>query len=181
VLGWYQRLGKLFAELLDERCLLIYLPDSKLAYPINEDTEAALRSKDPVRALQETVTVPIVEVSGDDPSMEEAVAKARAEWPRFVEAFEAGTGEKFSIKAAITRGGNTEFIWISVTAIEGKQAYGELGNDPVNLGSLKLGSKVSVPIGDVNDWLYLDGQQKMVGGFTIQAVQKASRRKQRPS
>src|SRR6476620_2952095 len=49
---WYQLLGKLFAELLDDNCLLIYLPDSDSLFPVNEESEAALRSDDPVEALQ---------------------------------------------------------------------------------------------------------------------------------
>ncbi len=176
VLDWYRRLGKLFVELLDENCLLIFLPDSELAYPINEDTEMALRSHDPLKALQETLTLPIIEFSSDEPLMKQAVENARQGWPKFVAAYEARAGENFSVKAPVTHAGNTEFIWISVTALEGDHVYGQLANDPSNLGSLKLGSKVSVRVEDLNDWCYIDSQGNMVGGFTIEAVQKASRR-----
>jgi len=175
VRDWYRRLGKLFAELLDENCLLIYLPDSQLAYPINEDTEAALRSGDPLRALQKTLTLPIIGVSEDDPLMKQAVGKARQGWPQFVAAYETGAGENFSVKAPVTHAGHTEFIWIGVTALEGAYIYGELGNDPGDLGPLKLGSKVSVPVADLNDWCYMDSAGNLAGGFTIAAVQKASR------
>src|SRR5262245_38272828 len=177
VRDWYRRLGRLFADLLDENCLLIYLPDSQLAYPVNEDTAMALRSKDPLRALDETMTVPITEVSGDDPLMIRAVETARERWHEFVAAYEAESGENFSVKAPITHGGNTEFIWISVTGIEGEKVYGELANDPADLGPLKLGSKVSVPVADLNDWCYLDAQGNLLGGFTIEAVRKASCRR----
>jgi uncharacterized protein YegJ (DUF2314 family) len=177
ILELYRRLGKLFVELLDDNCLLIYLPDSSLAYPINEDTEAALRSENPVKALQETLTLPIVEVASDDPRMKQAVEKARQEWPKFVAAFEAGAGKNFSVKAPVTHGDNTEFIWISLTSMEGERLYGELGNDPGSLGPLKLGSKVSVLVADLTDWCYLDPEGKLAGGFTIEAVQKASRRR----
>ncbi len=51
------------------------------------------RSRDPVKALQETLTVPIVEVPPDDLVMEQAVAKARQDWPRFVAAYETGAGQ----------------------------------------------------------------------------------------
>jgi uncharacterized protein YegJ (DUF2314 family) len=174
---WYHRLATLFAELLDENCLLIFLPDTARGYPINEDTEAALRSPDPVRALQETQTLPIVEVPDDDPLMKQAVAHARECWPNFVAAFEQRAGENFSVKAPVTRGANTEFIWLSVTSLEGDRIYGELGNEPGNLGSLKLGSKVSVLVSDLNDWCYLDPQGKVAGGFTVEAVTKAQRRR----
>jgi uncharacterized protein YegJ (DUF2314 family) len=176
----YQRIGKLFAELLDDNCLLVFLPDTELAFPINEDTESALRSIDPVGELQKTVTVPIFQVEGDDPLLTQAVAKARESWPTFVEAYEGRVGQHFAVKAPITRGGNTEFIWIDVTSIEGDFVYGELGNEPANLGSLKLGSKVSVPVADLNDWCYIDSGGNVVGGFTVKAVEKASKRRQKP-
>ncbi len=176
VCEWYQRLGKLFAELLDDHSLLIYLPDTGRAYPINEETESALRSPDPITALQETLTVPIIQVSNDDPLMVQAVEKAREGWPTFIAAFEARAGTDFSIKAPITRDENTEFIWVSITSVEGDNVYGVLGNDPHNLGSLKIGSKVSVPIADLNDWCYLDSDGNMAGGFTVKAVQAAARR-----
>jgi uncharacterized protein YegJ (DUF2314 family) len=176
ILEWYRRLGKLFVELLDENCLLILVPDADLAYPINEDTEAALRSSDPLRALQATMTVPIVEVSSDDPLMQQAVEKARRDWSRFVAAYEAKAGENFSVKAPVTYADNTEFIWITVTSLEGERIYGELANDPVNLGSLQRGSKVSVAVADLNDWCYVDDRGNLMGGFTIAAVQEAARR-----
>jgi uncharacterized protein YegJ (DUF2314 family) len=177
---WYRRLGKLFAELLDDNCLLIFVPDSNLAYPINEETEQALRSDDPIRSLQKTMTVPLIEVPADDPLMQEAVARARADWPRFVAAFEAQAGASFSVKAPVSHSGNTEFIWISVTSLEGERIYGQLGNEPADLGPLRLGSKVSVPVAELNDWCFMDPQGNLVGGFTIEAVHKAACR-QRPA
>jgi uncharacterized protein YegJ (DUF2314 family) len=173
---WYRRLGKLFAELLDDNCLMIVLPDSGRGYPLNEDSETALRSDDPVKSLQDTLTVPLIEVPPDDPLMVQAEKEAREAWPRFVAAYESKGGTGFSVKAPVTQEGNTEFIWISITALEGDLAYGELGNDPHNLGSLKIGSKVSVPVADLNDWCYVDSQGDLQGCFTVAAVHKASRR-----
>lgn len=177
VRDWYRRLARLFAQLLDERALLIFVPDVNFAFPINEETEAALRSKDPVQALQDTWTVPVIEVKNDDPLMVKAVAKARETWPKFVAAFESHAGENFAIKAPVTRDGNTEFIWIAVTTIEGDRIYGTLANDPNRLGKLKLGSKVSVALSELNDWGYMDPKGNFVGGYTIEAVKRASRRK----
>jgi uncharacterized protein YegJ (DUF2314 family) len=175
-LDWYRQLAALFAELLDDSSLLIFLPDTSMAFPINEETETALRSENPVKALQETSTRPIIHVSGGDPLLKRAVEQAREEWPKFVAAYEARAGEKFSIKAPITHAGNTEFIWILVTGLEGDRVYGTLGNDPGNLGSLKFGSKVSVTVAELNDWCYADAEGKLIGGFTREAVQKAQGR-----
>jgi uncharacterized protein YegJ (DUF2314 family) len=176
---WYQWLGKLFAELLDDNCLLIFVPDLAKGFPINEDTESALRSDDPLRALQATLTLPIVEVSDEDPQLKQAVEKARDEWPKFVAAYEERAGEIFSAKAPVTRDGNTEFIWISVTGIEGDLVYGTLANDPGRLGSLRFGSKVSVPVAELNDWCFKDPAGNLVGGFTIDVLKNAPRPRRR--
>ncbi len=174
---WYRRLGHLLAELLDDDCLLIYVPDTSRAYPINEDTEAALRSSDPLAALQATLTVPFLAVPPDDPLMQEAETKAREAWPEFVTAYENGDGSGFAVKAPVQRGENTEYIWIAVTALEGGRIYGELANDPADLGPLTLGSKVSVEERELNDWCYVDPHDKLVGGYTIAVVQQASKRR----
>lgn len=173
---WYRRLGPLFAELLDENCLLVFLPDSGSAYAVSAETESALRSADPVEALRSGMLAPVVQVSDDDPRMKAAVAKARKDWPAFVAAYETGAGEGFSIKAPVSHGGNTEFIWITVTAIEGERVYGELANDPADLGPLKLGSKVWVKVSRLNDWIYVDPAGNPVGAFTMAAMQKAAKR-----
>lgn len=152
VLAWYRRSGPLFAELLDENCLLIFLPDSGLMFPINEETESALRSDDPVRALQETLTLPIIQVSDDDALMRRAVEQARAEWPKFVVAYEACAGTTFAVKSPLRHEDNTEYIWIEVTGLEGESVQGTIANEPGNLGSLKFGSSVGVPVATLNDW-----------------------------
>ena len=176
VRDWYQRLGKLFAELLNEQCLAIYLPDMRRAYPIIDETIDALRSDDVVTALQDALPAPMVGIADDDPSMVAAVQKARDEWPRFVAAFEARDGSEFAVKAPVTRGDATEYIWIAVTALEGERVYGTLANEPAHLGALKLGSKVAVPIAELNDWCYLDASEKPVGAFTVEVLQKAAKR-----
>jgi uncharacterized protein YegJ (DUF2314 family) len=44
---------------------------------------------------------------------------------------------------------------------------------------LKLGSKVSVPVADLNDWCYLDSQGNLVGAFTVEAVKQAAQRRRK--
>jgi uncharacterized protein YegJ (DUF2314 family) len=176
VRDWYRRLGRLFCELLDDECLAIYLPDNGRAYPINDDTIQALQADDVVTALQQALPAPMVGISDDDPAMVAAVQKARDEWPRFVAAFEATGGSDFAVKAPVTRGDATEYIWITVTALEGERIYGTLANEPAHLGSLKLGSKVMVPHSTLNDWCYVDPAGKAVGAFPVEVLQRAHKR-----
>jgi len=174
----YRKLGPLFAEFIDERCRLIYLPDCNQLFPVNDETEAALRSDDPHAALIQTLPAPLVAISDDDPLMLEAQQTAQSRFPEFVAVWEAKSGSDYMIKAPVERSGVTEFIWINVTAMEGDRLYGTLGNEPFQLAGLTLGSKVSVSATDLNDWGYVDSAGKLIGGFTMEAMAKALRRKQ---
>ncbi len=174
----YRRLGRLMVELLDDNCLLVYVPDIERAYPVNERTQEALLSDDPLAALSKSGSVPVVSVPEEDAEMQAAVAKARRTWPQFVAAFETAAGENFSIKAPVTHSDRTEFIWLSVTAVEGDRVYGTLANDPADLGPLKLGSKVSVALAELNDWCYTDPVDGLHGLFTLDVVREAARRQQ---
>ncbi len=173
---WYTRLGKLFAELMDEDCLGVFLPDANRLYANNSETIHDLRSGNVVNDLQVSVNPPMIEIKDDDPAMQAAVAKARKNWPKFVAAYENEVGKNFSVKSPITRGGNTEFIWLHVTAIENDFIYGELSNDPVDLPGLKLGSQVKCKVATLNDWLYITNDEKMKGGYTVKVVEAAMKR-----
>lgn len=175
----YRQSARLFSELIDENCLLIFLPEWNKCFPINGDTIDALAADNPVEALHESQTVPVVAVSSDDPLLLEAVAKARETWPAFVEALDSGLGENFAVKAPVSAGGNTEYIWISVTGTEGGRIYGILANQPADLGNLKQGSKVSVQVEQLNDWIYISPEGKPIGGHTIEALNKALARKRK--
>jgi uncharacterized protein YegJ (DUF2314 family) len=169
----YQLQGKLIAEFLNEKALLIFVPKLDRGFAINPNTLAALRSDDPIEGLRRTMTAPMIQIADDDPRMLAAVAEARTKWPEFISAFASQSGTVFSIKAPVSAGGHTEYIWIKVGRIEGDLVHGTLGNAPVNLGALKEGSSVSVPIAALNDWTYVDPAGNLVGGFTVKVLLQA--------
>ncbi len=171
---YYHRLGKLIANFVDDNALLIYVPETGGAYPITDETRLALEADDPLTALKAATLPPVVTVPPDDAEMAAAIQEAKDTWLRFVAAFEQRTGEEFSIKAPINFEDNTEFIWITVTSLEGDRIYGELANEPADLGPLQLGSKVNVSTSDLADWCYIDPNGEMQGGFTVNAVMKAA-------
>ncbi|MEZ6068058.1 MAG: DUF2314 domain-containing protein [Planctomycetaceae bacterium] len=108
-----------------------------------------------------------------------AVEEAQRRWPEFVERFERrAAGEHFAVKVPITRGENTEFIWLEVTAIEGDSIYGELANEPHDLGGLSLGDRVTSGLTDLNDWMFVPVNGETIGGFTLAAINQTVRRRQ---
>ncbi|MGI9472512.1 MAG: DUF2314 domain-containing protein [Rubripirellula sp.] len=178
VRGWYQRLGPLLSELVDDNCLAIFLPQTNQLFANMEETLDMLKSDDPLAALHEEAPVPVIQISDDDPRMIAAVQEARDRWPEFLSAFEQKAGENFGVKVPISAGGNTEFIWSEVGAVEQGIIYGRLANEPMNLGDLKLGSQVRARIEDLNDWAYIDAQGESHGLFTVQVLADAEKQRQ---
>lgn len=182
--GWdertlYNRLGKLAAEIAAEDTLGFFLTQFDLLYPHTAETLAALRSDDVLASLRSDAPLPVVQVSDDDPAMKKAVEEAQSRLPEFVRRFESKDGQHFSIKAPVTSAGNTEFIWIDVTAIEHDRVLGTLGNDPANLPGYKYGQRVRIPMDDVMDWMIVTDRDaaKYDGGFSVAVVMAQYKKK----
>jgi uncharacterized protein YegJ (DUF2314 family) len=174
--SYYPEIARLIAELADDDVLAIYHPESGRLNAWASELEEKLRGPDPLRDFATPLNPPVLTVDNDDPRLQAAVAEARRRYPEFVAAFKAGDGENFSVKAPIRAGDRREFIWVKVVGFEPTVVHGELANDPVDLGKLKLGDKVEVPVEDVADWVYVrDG--KPVGLFSQAAIAEIHREK----
>jgi hypothetical protein len=80
---------------------------------------------------------------------------AVAAFPEFKAAFSRRkAGDQFTVKAAVTEGGQTECVWIWVDALHQETLEGRLANHPRKLPSLRYGSPVAVRIADVQDWSF---------------------------
>lgn len=118
------------------------------------------------------VPVPVPDVSGtavitveQDPRLKAAESEARRRFPEFATAFQIGAGSDFAVKAQLVANGGREHIWIKVKSLTGNTITGDLGNNPINAGELKLGSRVQVDLNQVEDWIFnRDGQRE--GSFT---------------
>jgi uncharacterized protein YegJ (DUF2314 family) len=122
---------------------------------------------------------PVVGVSANDPRLRAAVREARRRWPEFVAAFEQRqAGQMFSVKVPVREGKHTEYMWLSVSALEHEMIYGRLDNEPVHMKQLHAGDRLRVPVGDLNDWLYTRGDT-LAGGFTIEVLSNSQKRPHR--
>ncbi len=173
----YRVIGKMIAELSGDDCLAIYAPQTKRMNTPAPEVLDGLRGPEPLRAVAKLADSPLIGIAEGDPRMKAAAEEARRRWPEFLAAFQQRKpGVHYSVKMPITRGGNTEFIWIEVTAIEGETIRGTLGNEPVNLPGLKLDSPVEAPLKDLNDWMYGD-EKRVQGGFTMKVLAEAAGKK----
>ncbi len=166
----YSMIMSLILELADEDTLAIFRPESMDINVWSDEMAARLLEPDAYKQIAELDNAPVVRVSADDPAMQLAVATAKERWPEFLEAFQNRvSNEGFAIKAKVTVGDSSEFIWIDVVGIEPHYVHVNLANDPVELGDLRLGSRVEVPLEDLCDWCYFVGEQP-VGLFTLEAI-----------
>jgi len=165
----YPQIAKLIAELAGADCLAIYHPESHKINVWDSSLEEKLRGPNPLQDFASPAFVPVTAVGPEDPRMEAATAEARRRWPEFVAAFNRQDGTLFSIKAPVTVDDSTEFIWIQVTGLEPEYIHGTLGNEPVELGGLKMGDPIEIPLGDLNDWAFIRNGEP-VGLFTTKAI-----------
>jgi uncharacterized protein YegJ (DUF2314 family) len=168
------KLGKLMAELAGPDCLLLYSTAHKLLEPWNEDLPDILRGPDPMSALRSSENPSVISAPEDDPELKSASDEALRRWPEFESAFRSGDKScaRFSVKAPFpTSEGSVEWMWVEIVSVLGNKIQGHVGNDPVDVPGLKLGSPVEVDKDKIQDWIYLRNGD-MVGGFTAKVFSK---------
>jgi uncharacterized protein YegJ (DUF2314 family) len=176
---FYPLMARLIAELAGPDCQAIYQPHGNRFNHWDDSLEARLRAGDVTQVFAEPTRLPVVEVAEDEPRMLAAVDEALRRWPEFADAFSRRDGEGHSVKVPLSRGESTEFIWVEVDRIDAERIHGRLGNDPVDLGELRHGSVVDVPVGEVKDWVYVVGGEPkgMFGTKVLMELQRERRAK----
>jgi uncharacterized protein YegJ (DUF2314 family) len=175
----YLAVARMTAALIDDGCLAVCVPARRRLYFCEQTVPAKLRGPDPLAALESGGLPPVVGVAPDDPRMLAAVREARRRWPEFVSAFEQReAGQLFSVKVPIREKKQTEYMWLSVSALEDGMIYGRLDNEPVTMKRWHAGDRLRVAVRDLNDWLYSRGDT-LTGGFTIEVLSNGRRRPHR--
>lgn len=126
-------------------------------------------------------TVDIYTVPGDDPSMNQAIIKARKTIAQFDHAFENKNPSytDFAVKKRYnTSDDGGEHMWVAILRIENGNYKGFVNNDAVNTTEVEYGDTVIVRKEEVTDWMYLDNNV-LRGGFTIREIRKNLNREDR--
>jgi uncharacterized protein YegJ (DUF2314 family) len=163
----YRVAARVLANLIDADCVALFHPPLARWVPCSMDeTVANLRSDDPIAAVfGEMSQAPVIPIEEDDPRLIAAGNEARQRFAEFESAFQNKDGSHFAIKMKLASGDNAEHIWVEVDRITEGRIEGRLGNDPVDLGDWKLGSKVELEVDRVEDWVF-QRRGEMVGLFT---------------
>jgi uncharacterized protein YegJ (DUF2314 family) len=168
----YRIVGRVLAGLIGIECLALFHPPSGKLVPSRlDETVALLRSEDPITSVfGDTTFVPVILIENDH-RLREAEMEARRRFPEFEDAFRSGDATDFSVKALISSADNAEHIWIEVEEITEGKIVGRLGNEPVRLDGLRLGSRVEIEKSQVEDWAFRSGDTP-IGMFTVPVIQR---------
>ncbi len=164
-------MGKFIATLADDETLGLLRPDLGQLNAWGPVVKDHLERGQVDAAIYELNEPPVISIADDNQQLLDGVAEAKRRWPEFVAAYanHDQARDNFAVKAPVTRSDVTEFIWMEITKLDAGRVHGTLQNEPVNLGSLKLGDPVEIAAGDINDWVYSLGSQPPVGLFTLAA------------
>ena len=173
--SFYPSIARLIGELAGDDCLAIFHPESTRINAWDDTLKAALRGPNPLEKFAMPANPPVLQIDDQDPDLLAGKAEARRRLPEFLDAFKRKDGEMFSVKAPVTAGGRTEHIWIEVDQADEDRIGGKLGNEPVNLGGMKIGDRVDVAISEVEDWVVVRGGAP-TGLFTSRTVGKNLKR-----
>ena len=168
----YRLIAKFMAALAADDVLAVYAPETGKMIWYDRHVVEKLQGEHPLEALN--WDDPLIDVPADDPAMKVAVAKARETFPQFAKAFaQPKDGRHFAAKGYFGPKGKGEYMWVTVTAIDGDVIKGTLDNIPANLADLHVGDRVEIKVAELNDWLIVEKDKKsLTGGYTIEVVEK---------
>ncbi|MBC6109335.1 YegJ family protein [Pedobacter fastidiosus] len=87
----------------------------------------------------------------------------------------------FSVKVHIIDGENSEHIWLTEPHFDEEgNLYGTIGNEPVNVSTVKLNQKIGIDRNLISDWMTIENG-RLIGGYTIRAIRYGVPEKEKPA
>lgn len=128
-----------------------------------------------------TIHDPVVMVGAGDQELASAVDEARRTVAELVQAMQQASEDpnsrlgKFAVKKEFVEKDRAEHMWLTELTYEDGVFTGVLNNDPQLIDNVELGEKYAVPASRVQDWLYMDGKNR-VGGYSVKILQQREQR-----
>lgn len=108
-------------------------------------------------------------IEADDFLVAQAKLEAQAKLDRFVRLMADNSGDQYSVKIALPTPNGSEHIWVDHLTVGSadRDWSGLLANEPRDLKGMKLGSPVSFPQADIEDWMAMKEDGSYEGGFSV--------------
>ena len=137
-----------------------------LAACAKESVPVAQREAEP--QIERQGEPPVTGFKAEDPEMNAAMQKARDTLPQFEKRLTQppAAQQHIGLKARFEEDGEVEHMWVNDVVITPEGYRGTLGNEPVHIKSIGVGSPVTITRQQVSDWMAID-DGKLVGAFTL--------------
>lgn len=163
-------LGKILAECLDEEATLLWRTDTNATLLLTPTIREKMSAGDLSTAFQYYHGDEVISLHSEDPRLLATIEEAKSRWPEFVEAFHRiNDPEKTFVKASLCEGDNVECVWFRVESIGESEVRAQLLSKPLDLKTAKKGDILTVPISNIQDWIYFDGNTE-VGQFSSKVL-----------
>jgi len=121
-------------------------------------------------------------IAVDDPLTAAAIVEARRTVGEFLRAYRArGSAERdFRIKMLVAERGLVEQFWVSVESATDDSFTGTIGNHPGDVTGVKYAERVTVPAGEISDWMYVENGV-LRGGYSVRLMRDRLQPEERPA
>ncbi|RLZ07801.1 DUF2314 domain-containing protein [Faecalibacter macacae] len=106
----------------------------------------------------------------DDEEMNKAIKDARLTFDDFKEQIENPEDKYFAVKIGILYPGGKEHLWIVDVIKENGKYFGRVDNEPEYTDDVKLNDIIEIPLNLISDWMIIDGDQLIGGGYTLKLI-----------
>ncbi|MBB6235813.1 uncharacterized protein YegJ (DUF2314 family) [Pedobacter sp. AK013] len=123
----------------------------------------------------------MVYVPSEDERMNWAIEKANLTLWYFEESIKKPQPYQnyFSVKVLITDGDEGEHIWLTDPHFDDEgNLFGTLGNEPINIRSVKFNQKIGIKRDLITDWMIIENG-RLIGGYTIRAIRDGINEKEK--
>lgn len=108
----------------------------------------------------------------DDEEMNEAIKNARLTLEDFKQQIENPEDKYFAVKIGILYAGGKEHLWIVDVVKENGKYFGRVDNEPEYTDKVKLNDIIEIPLNLISDWMIIDGDQLIGGGYTLKLIRE---------
>lgn len=125
----------------------------------------------------------VTEIPTDDREMNLAIKKAKETFNQFDTAYKNGNFDSstFLLKVRFQINENGEHIWVSDLVGKNGSYSGIIDEDAVYSDTIKAGRKVTVTQDNLSDWMYVNNEGVLEGGYTIRALRNKMSAEERAS
>lgn len=114
----------------------------------------------------------VIDIQSEDEKMNWAMEKSRLTIHHFKKSLKQPNPNQqyFSVKVKIEDAGKVEHIWLIEPSFDNDgNLFGTVGNEPIDVKSVRLNQKIGIDEKLVSDWMIIENG-RLIGGYTIRAV-----------